>query len=297
MAIVTGKSERTRLFLTHLTMISLIAISLFPLLLVISISFRTGNFSTGDILPTNPSLEHWKLAFGIPYTDNQGTVREPPFPVLRWLWNSVKVASFSSLLVVLLSTTCAYAFARMKFAFKSQILTSLLVLQMFPMVLALVAIYALLDLIGTYLFPWLGLETHGGLILVYMGGISLHIWTVKGYFETIPASMEESAQMDGATPFQAFRHILLPMSYPILVVVFILSFIGTVIEYPVASIAVQKTENLTLAVGTQFYLSSQSFLWGDFAAAAVLAGIPITILFLLAQKWLVSGLTAGGVKG
>ena len=297
MAMVKGSAERVRVFMSHLFLITLVGIVVFPLLMIISISFRTGNFASGSLFPENPSLEHWKLALGMSYVNFEGKTIEPPFPVLLWLWNSVKVASISAMLVVLISTTCAYAFARMKFAFKKQILTSLLILQMFPTVLALVAIYAILDLIGTHLFPYFGLETHGGLILVYMGGIALHIWTIKGYFETIPASMEESAQMDGATPFQAFKYILLPMSYPILVVVFILAFIGTIIEYPIASIAIQKEDNLTLAIGVQYYLTSQNYLWGDFAAAAVLSGLPITVLFLLAQKWLVSGLTAGGVKG
>ena len=297
MSMVKGESELTRVLMTHFFLVTFAGVILFPLLSIISISFRAGNFASGSLIPENLSFEHWSLALGIPFQTPEGKLIDPPFPVLLWLWNSVKVASISAMLVVLLSTTCAYAFARMQFMLKKQLLTSLLILQMFPTVLALVAIYALLDLIGSHLFPYFGLETHGGLILVYLGGIALHIWTIKGYFETIPASMEESAQMDGATPFQAFKYILLPMSYPILVVVFILAFIGVIIEYPIASIAVRKEENLTLAVGVQYYLTSQNYLWGDFAAAAVLSGLPITVLFLLSQKWLVSGLTAGGVKG
>ena len=132
---------------------------------------------------------------------------------------------------------------------------------------------------------------------VYMGGISLHIWTIKGYFETIDSSLEEAAAIDGATPWQAFRLILLPLSVPILAVVFILAFIGTITEVPVASVLLLDMNELTLAVGSQQYLYPQNYLWGDFAAAAVLSGLPITIVFLLAQRWLVGGLTAGGVKG
>jgi maltose/maltodextrin transport system permease protein len=296
MAIVTGKSHKVKLLLSHLFMCAFIALTVFPLILVISVSFRPGNFAAGEIFPHNPSLEHWALALGFDYKMPDGTVRTPPFPVLLWLWNSVKIAAISSFLVLLLSTTCAYAFARMRFAFKAAVMDGMLIMQMFPAVLALVAIYTIFDSLGNVL-PWLGIGTHGAVILSYLGGIALHVWTIKGYFETIDASMEESAIIDGATHFQAFRYVLLPMSAPILVVVFILAFIGTIIEYPVASILLQKEETLTLAVGSRQYLYEQHKLWGDFAAAAVLSGLPITLVFIWCQRWIVSGLTAGGVKG
>ena len=144
----------------------------------------------------------------------------------------------------------------MKFAGKTVLLNGMLIFQMFPAVLALVAIYALFDKIGDYI-PWLGLNTHGGLILSYMGGIALHIWTIKGYFETIDSSLEEAAAIDGATPWQAFRLILLPLSVPILAVVFILAFIGTITEVPVASVLLLDMNELTLAVGSQQYISTE----------------------------------------
>ena len=296
MPIVTGKSQRWRVWAAHAALIVLLAFTLFPLLAVVSISLRPGNFATGSIIPTEISFEHWQLALGIPYTQPDGTVVQPPFPVLLWLWNSVKIAAISALLIVAISTTAAYAFARMKFANKQLILNSMLLLQMFPVAVALVAIYAIFEGIGSRV-PWLGIETHAGLIVAYLGGVAMHIWTIKGYYETIPVEIEENAKVDGATPWQAFRHVLLPMAVPILMVVFVLAFIGTIIEYPVASILLREEPNLTLAVGSKFYLYEQKYLWGDFAAAAVLSGLPITLVFLLAQRWIVSGLTAGGVKG
>lgn len=296
MAIVQPKSVKYRVWATHLVMWGFLALIIFPVIMVIAISFRNGNFSVGEIIPTNPTLDHWKLALGMSITNADGSITPPPFPVLTWLWNSIKIAGITALMIVVLSTTCAYAFARLRFRGKQTILQGMLIFQMFPAVLALVAIYALFNKIGDYI-PWLGLNTHGGLILAYMGGIALHVWTIKGYFETIDSSLEEAAAIDGATPWQAFRLILLPLSVPILAVVFILAFIGSITEVPVASILLQDVNNLTLAVGAQQYLYPQNYLWGDFAAAAVLSGLPITVVFLMAQRWLVGGLTAGGVKG
>jgi maltose/maltodextrin transport system permease protein len=296
MAIVTDSKQRWRVTVAHIALWALIAITLFPLLAVISISLRPGNFSTGSLIPAEISLEHWKLALGISYNAPDGTLVKPPFPVMLWLWNSIKIATISAALIVAISTTAAYAFARMKFAFKSTILNSMLLLQMFPVAVALIAIFAIFEGLGSYI-PWLGIETHTGLIVAYMGGVAMHIWTIKGYFETIPAEIEECAKVDGATQWQTFRLVLLPMSVPILMVVFVLAFIGTIIEYPVASILLREEPNLTLAVGSKYYLYEQKYLWGDFAAAAVLSGLPITLVFLAAQRWIVSGLTAGGVKG
>jgi maltose/maltodextrin transport system permease protein len=296
MAIVTGKNQRWRLLAAHAGLWALIAVTLFPLLAVVSISLRPGNFATGSLIPSQISLEHWKLALGIAHVTADGARIEPPFPVLLWLWNSIKIATVSALLIVAISTTAAYAFARLKFYGKRTLLNSMLLLQMFPVAVALVAIYAIFEGIGQHL-PWMGIETHTGVVVAYLGGVATHVWTIKGYFDTIPVDIEENAKVDGATHWQAFRLVLLPMAVPILMVVFVLAFIGTIIEYPVASVLLREEPNLTLAVGSKFYLYDQKYLWGDFAAAAVLSGLPITLVFLAAQRWIVSGLTSGGVKG
>ncbi len=294
-------TRRLKLAAAHCFLIGFIALILFPFLMVVAISFRKGNFALGALIPTGDdfSLEHWKYVLGIPYEEimGDGTVRtvQATTPVLVWFWNSLKVASTASALIILLSGTAAYAFARMQFFAKTTLLKSLLILQVFPMVLALVALYALLQLIGTYV-PALGLNTHPGLMLTYLGGIAIYIWMIKGYFDTIPVSIEESAKIDGATHFQAFVRILLPMSAPIFAVVFILSFISLISEYPVASVVLQTEDRWTLAVGAQSFLYEQNFLWGKFAATAVLSGLPITAMFLFCQKFLISGLTSGGVK-
>ena len=290
-----------RKVVSHTLLLFLLALVLVPYIMVVSASFRRGNFAPSGLLPDHVSLEHWKYVLGIPYEEvvNPATgekrVVKAETPPLLWFWNSIKISAIASIGILLLSGTAAYAFARLHFKFRSTTLSSLLILQMFPMVLALAAIYVILDFLGQYL-PALGLNTHPGLILVYLGGISGYIWMLKGYFDTIPVSMEESATIDGATQFQTFTQILLPMSLPIFAVVFILSFIAFMSEYPVASIVLQTRENWTLAVGANSFLAEHQKLWGRFAALAVLSGVPITVMFMVCQKYVVSGLTSGGVK-
>jgi maltose/maltodextrin transport system permease protein len=290
-----------RIAISHFVLIALLALVLVPYLIVVSASFRRGNFAPSGLLPDKVSLDHWKYVLGIPYQEviNPATgetrMVKAETPPLLWFWNSIKISTAASIGIILLSGTAAYAFARLHFKFKSVTLGSLLILQMFPMVLALVAIYVILDFTGQYVH-WLGLNTKTGLMMVYLGGISGYIWMIKGYFDTIPASMEESARIDGASQFQTFIQILLPISLPIFAVVFILSFIGLMSEYPVASIVLQTRNNWTLAVGANSFLPEHDQLWGRFAALAVLSGVPITIMFLLCQKYIVGGLTSGGVK-
>ena len=290
-----------RKVISHALLLCLLALVLVPYIMVVSASFRRGNYAPSGLLPDHFSLEHWKYVLGIPYEEvvnpatNETRIVKAETPPLLWFWNSIKLSTIASIGILLLSGTAAYAFARLHFKFKSTTLTSLLILQMFPMVLALVAIYAILDFIGQYI-PWLGLNSQVGLVMVYLGGISGYIWMLKGYFDTIPASMEESARIDGATQFQTFTQILLPMALPIFAVVFILSFIAFMSEFPVASIVLQAREKWTLAVGANSFLAGYEKFWGRFAALAVLSGLPITVMFLVCQKFVVGGLTSGGVK-
>jgi maltose/maltodextrin transport system permease protein len=296
MAIVQAPSQRWRKLAAHLFLLCLCTVVVFPFLVVVSVSLRPGNFASGSLIPDTISLEHWRYVLGFSFMGPDGRMVEPDLPVLRWLWNSVKVALLSGAVTLLLSTTAAYALARMKFTGRRQLLTGLMLMQMFPAVLALVAIYAIFDRLGQA-FPALGLNTHASLVLAYSGGIAMHVWTIKGYFDTIPAEMEEAARVDGASVWQTFWRVLLPMALPILAVVFLLAFIGAIIEYPVASVLLSQQDQLTLAVGAKLFVQEHNFRWGDFAAAALLSGLPITVMFLLAQRWMISGLAAGGVKG
>ncbi len=282
--------------LAHGFLIAFIALIMFPFLVVVSISFREGNFTTGSLLPDRPTLEHWYLAFGIPFTRADGTVVDPPYNVLLWMFNSVKIGAIAAIGIVMISTISAYAFSRVKFAGRAWLLDAMFIIQMFPTTLALVALFAIFDGLGA-VSPILGIDSHWALILVYMYGVTLHIWTLKGYFDSIDPALDKAAQIDGATPWQTFRFIFLPLAVPMIAVVFVLAFIGIINDYPLASVLLRSEDNLTLAVGSRLYLNEFKYLWGDFAAAAILSGLPITVVFLLAQRYLVSGLSEGGVKG
>ena len=158
---VEGGGKKWRLFAAHAALWIFIALVMFPLVMVVGISFRKGNFATGA---GEFSLEHWRMVLGLPVEAADGTMQPSASPVLRWFWNSVKVSGVAAFLILALSSTCAYAFARMKFRGREGLMGWLLVLQMFPMVLALIAIYAILEAIGRFV-PALGLDSHGGLIL------------------------------------------------------------------------------------------------------------------------------------
>ena len=282
--------------MAHGFLIVFIAIIMFPFMMVVSISFREGNFTIGDLLPENPTLEHWYLAFGIPFERADGTIVQPPYPVLTWMWNSVKIGLMSSIGVLVLATISAYAFSRIRFRAREGLLDAMFIIQMFPSTLALVAIFAIFESLGEA-SPILGIDSHVGLILVYLSWVTLHIWTLKGYFDSIDSALDKAAAIDGATPWQTFRFIFLPLAVPMMAVVFVLTFIAVINDFPIASVLLRSESQMTLAVGSRLYLNEMRYLWGDFAAAAILSGLPITVVFLLAQRYLVSGLGEGGVKG
>ena len=175
---------------------------------------------------------------------------------------------------------------------------ALLLIQMFPQFLALVAIYLILLQTGD-VFPALGLNTRTGLIMIYLGGaLGVNAWLMKGFFDTIPAELDESARVDGATPAQVFWGVVLPLAAPVLAVVALISFIFTLNDFVLASALLQTSDKYTLAVGLQGFIDDEyARQWGPFAAGVVLAAIAPTILFLLLQRFIVHGLTQGSVKG
>ncbi len=220
----------------------------------------------------------------------------PPF--LRWMLNSVIVALSAAIITVFLSSLMAYPFSRMRFLGRKYGLMGILLIQMFPTMMAMVALYLLLNFIGKF-FPPLGLNSLGGLAFLYIGGgIAFDTWLIKGFFDTIPTSLEEAAMVDGATRFQTFWRVVMPLSVPILAVVTILAFVGNFGDYILASIVMTSVNKYTLAVGLQtFSTSAYQTNWGLLTTAALLGAIPILVLFLSLQRFIVGGLTQGSVKG
>lgn len=282
----------------ELTLLALIMIILFPVYYIVAISLNpTGSLAT-DLSFSNLSLVHWRYILGLTYADpSSGELKRSAFPILLWMWNSIKIAGITSVLMVFLSTTSAYALSRYEFRGKKKTLLTLMILQMFPSIMSMVAFYFMLDALGEF-FPAFGTDTHGGLILVYLGGTPFNIWLIKGYFDTLPRSIEEAAIMDGCSRFEAFYKIVLPLSTPILAVVALLTFIGTFSDFILPSILLKTQDKLTFAVGIQIFISeSFSTRYGQFAAASLMAALPVSALFLSIHRYIISGLSRGGVKG
>jgi arabinogalactan oligomer / maltooligosaccharide transport system permease protein len=271
----------------HALILSLCGFSIFPVLWVASASLNNSNdMNLQQLIPANPTLRHYRELFAGERYDFVG-----------WLFNSLKVTLVTASFTVILAGLGAYAFSRFRFKGRRVGLLGLLLIQMFPQMLAMVAIFLLILSLGD-IFPWAGLNTHTALIFVYLGGaMGFNTWLMKGYFDTVPRSLEESARVDGASPFQAFYMIVLPLARPILATIFILSFISTYSELILASVLLQSSGQFTLPVGMQLLISDQyGRRWGLFAAGALVAMLPFLVVFVLSQRSLVSGLTRGSVK-
>jgi ABC-type maltose transport system permease subunit len=262
--------------------------ALFPVVYVIGTSLNpSGSLQSSQIIPTNPTLDNYRKLL---------TSQTSPF--LRWMANSLFVSTVTAILTVALCSLAAYSFSRFRWKSRKRLLQGLLLSQVFPNILAIVAVFLMLQQLGRY-FPMFGLNTLGGLILVYLGGaIGFNTWLMKGFFDTVPRDLDESAMLDGASSWQTFTAIILPLVRPVLAVIFMLSFIGTYGDFLMARVLLTNTQQYTVAVGLSLFIGQQfGQRWGEFAAGAVIAAIPTMILFYISQSQLQGGLTSGAVKG
>jgi arabinogalactan oligomer / maltooligosaccharide transport system permease protein len=272
----------------------LIAFAVFPVLWIVSASFDNSNsLATQELIPVNAGIRNYERLFNMDPTFRFGDLN-----YWRWLYNSIKVSSISTILTLSLTTMAAYSFSRMRFTGRLTMLKAILLIQAFPNLLALVAIYVIVFQFGQ-IIPWLGLNTHAGLIMVYLGGaMGINIWLMKGFLDTIPREIDESGKIDGASNFQIFFYLILPLLRPILIVIGILSFIGTYGDFILARILLTDISQYTLMVGLQIFTAGQfDQKWGVFAAGALIGAVPIMVIYLSLQDYIAGGLTTGAVKG
>ena len=271
----------------HLVGIVTVAFSIFPLVYVLSASLNPG----GTLLTANGLFRN------ISFDSYVALFQDPNYPYGLWLRNTVIVGIATAIGAVFLSALAAYAFSRMRFRGRRFGLLSILLVQMFPQMLAVVAIFLLMSSISDW-FPAIGLNTHIGLIMVYLGGaLGVNTFLLYGFFNTVPTSIDEAARIDGAGHARIFFTIVLRLVAPILAVVVLLVFLSTFAEFVIASVVLVDPANQTLAVGLyQFVSNAQSKNWSVFAAGAVVAAVLPMALFLALQRYIVGGLTAGSVK-
>ena len=273
-----------------------IVFALFPVAYIASSAFSVdGTLGGATLIPREVTLDNFRTILS-GKVEVAGAENEVPY--LHWYANTIVVATATAFLTVLLGALAAYAFSRFRFKGRRIGMLTLLLIQMFPQMLAVVAIYLIVLNVGD-IFPLLGLNSFTTLILVYMGGaMGVNAWLLKGFFDTIPAELDESARVDGATPAQVFWGVVLPLSAPVLAVVGLFSFIGTINEYAIVSQLMQTRDHFTLPVGMRSFIDKQySEQWGVFSAGVLLAAIPAVLLFAFLQRFIVSGLTQGAVKG
>lgn len=286
----TSITRRRRVSIALRMLVALVALifSLFPIIWIISASFNpTGSLAGQRLIPTNASLANYRELLTSPLS-----------PFGAWLWNSFKVASITSVLAIVSIMLSAYSFSRFRFKGRRQLLLALLLLQVFPTLLMFVAIFYLFQQIGNY-FPAFGLNKHGPLILTYLGTqMGIQIWLMKGFFDSIPRDIDESALVDGATHWQIFWKLIFPMARPIIVIVGLLVFISAYQEFVLASVLLKDSSQYTLMVGLYLFVSDNfTQNWGIFAAGGLLGALPVLIIYQIAQEQIVGGLTAGAVKG
>lgn len=269
----------------HLIGIVAVVYAAFPIVFILSSSLSEGGTLTGS----NALFED--VSGG-----NYAALGDTPF--WTWMGNTLFVAGVTAIGTVLMGAAAAYAFSRFRFTGRRVGLTSLLIIQMFPQMLAFVAIFLLLITLGNVV-PIMGLNSKIALISVYLGGaLGVNTFLLYGFFNTIPKELDEAAKIDGATHAQTYWTIILRLVAPMLAVVGLLSFISALNEFIIARVILQSEQNWTLAVGLYGWVSELlEANWGLFAAGAVLSALPVLVLFQFLQRYIVGGATAGSVKG
>jgi arabinogalactan oligomer/maltooligosaccharide transport system permease protein len=279
----------------HALLVLVVLYTVYPILWVVSIAFSgTQSLAIADV-PSHataldrlraviPWPQHWSLHNFTSVLSDQ--------PFARWILNSFAVAVATTVVGVALACTAAYAFSRFKFPGQRAGMMSFLVSQMFPGTLMLIPLYIIV-------VQWLGMgSSRIGLVLIYATtSVPFSVWMLKGYFDTIPKELEEAAVIEGASAGTVFWRIVMPLATPAIAITALFSFMSAWNEFILAATLMDKEDMYTAPVGLRFFVGGFSQQWGYFAAGSIIVSVPVVVLFLYLQKYLVSGLTAGSVKG
>ncbi|MBJ6764682.1 sugar ABC transporter permease [Myxococcaceae bacterium JPH2] len=295
MALFSSRREGVPHLPLHVLLLGFTLFTLYPILWVVSLAFSGRQSLAISTLPESPTAMD-RLRAVIPWPETwslsnfTSVLTDQPFA--KWVLNSIIIATGTTVVGVFVACTAAYAFSRFKFPGQRAGLMAFLVSQMFPGTLMLIPLYIIL-------VQWLGLgSSRLGLIIVYATtSIPFSVWMLKGYFDTIPKDLEEAALMEGASVSRIFWSIILPLAKPALSVTALFSFMTAWNEFILAATFMDQEAMYTAPVGLRFFVGGFSQQWGYFAAGAILVSVPVVVLFLFLQKYLVSGLTAGSVKG
>ena len=271
----------------YLVAVILIIFAVIPVLWVVSASLNPAkSLVSGTLWPKNPGFTNY-----VQLLHNQF------FPYGKWLFNSLKIATISSVITVMITCITGYALSRFRFSGRRNLMSAILILNIFPSILALVALFAMTQQFGLYIH-WLGLDTHGALIMIYIAGaMGINALMVKSYIDSIPKELDEAAWVEGASHWQTFWYVILPMITPIVITVGVLAFIAAYGDFVLARVLLKSADQLTVMVGIMLFRSDrfdQDF--GVITAGSVMAAIPIILMYIPLQKYVISGLTAGSVK-
>ena len=268
---------KLRSFGAHLVLLHFVVLTLLPLVWILDIALSPGNALGGSL--------------GGPYTTEHFSKMLGSASFSTWMRNSLIVSLGTTLLGLVVAVPAGYAFSRYKFTGRDVSMFAFLLVQMFPGIIILVPYFLVMKTLGL-------LNSHLGLILAYcVTALPLCVWMLKGFFDTVPRELEEAALLDGCNQFQVFTKVVLPLSLPAVAVTALFSFLAAWNEFLLALTFNTSNDMYTLPVGLASMISSTGQAWGDFAAASLLVSLPVALLFLFFQKFLIEGLSAGGVKG
>ncbi|WP_211747176.1 sugar ABC transporter permease [Paenibacillus sp. Marseille-Q4541] len=278
------RKKRIKLTFSYILLILIAIVCIYPALWIVMSSFKVGDSLYSEtIIPKQFTIQH--------YVDLFKPQADKDLPFLKWYGNTLKIAVTSMILGTIIQVLTAYAMSRFRFKGRKTAMSVILILGMFPGFMSMIAVYVMLLQMNL-------LDSPLALILVYTSGAALGMFVAKGFFDTIPRALEESALLDGASHMRIFISIILPLSRPIITYISLMTFSGAWVDFIFARLILRSRENWTLAVGLYELVNSYSSTeFTLFAAGSVLVAVPITLLYMFLQRFLVDGLTAGATKG